>query len=314
MATKTVKVTLTEKNDAGPLFDLFFSLNGGLSYTSSVDSTNLYLPYTGASTVTNVDEGSNAFQLKSKGVCINSVFTGSAFVTPTPTPSSTAGPTPTPTATDPNTQFCTSYRVESRYGGYVFFTNCATGESDYRQVNNNTTATICSRTYPTFETIYGSVISSTPNCGSYIPTPTPTPTPTETPTPTPFAGPTPTPSPTPIPGLTSFGYHSITKSGINQFKCVWSSSSQAYQAYAMIQYLTGQSSPTQSTPYYITAPSVKIWDSLGTERVDINSTGSSTVLWYYDGIQVVVEWNDVSPTGTYANGSTYSDTWGYQKD
>lgn len=304
MATKTVKVTLTEKNDAGPLFDLFFSLNGGLTYTSSDDSTNLYLPYVGASDVANVDEGSTAFQLKSKGVCINSVITGSNFITPTPTP----------TPTDPNTQYCTSYLVEVPFGGYVYFTNCETGEGDYRQVNNNTQVSICSRTYPTFETVYGTVISSAPNCGSFVPTPTPTPTPTQTPTPTPFAGPTPTPSPTPIPALTSFGYHSITKSFPNQFKCVWSSSSQAYQAFAMIQYLTGQSSPTQSTPYAITAPSVKIWDSLGTERVDIDSTVSSTVLWFYDGTQVVVEWNDVSPTGTYANGSTYSDTWGYQKD
>jgi hypothetical protein len=237
MATKTVKVTLTEKNDAGPLFDLFFSINSGSSFTSSDDSTNLYLPYTGASAVANVDELANAYDLRSKGVCVNS----QSDIVPTPTPTATTQPTPTPTF-DPS-----------------------------------------------------------------IP-PTPTPTATLVPTSTPVPGPTPTPS------FTSFAYHSITKSFPDQFKCVWSSSSQAYQAYAMIQYLTGQSSPTQSTPYYITAPSVKIWDSLGTERVDINSTGSSTVLWYYDGIQVVVEWNDVSPTGTYANGSTYSDTWGYQKD
>ena len=233
MATKTVKVTLTEKNDAGPLFDLFYSINGGLSFTSSADSTNLYLPYLGASTVANVDELSNGYQLKSKGVCVNSVISGSNQITPTPTPTNPGDPTPTP-----------------------------------------------------------------------VPTNTPTPVPTSTPVP----GPTPTPS------FTSFGYHSITKSGLNQFKNVWSSSSQAYQAYALIQYLTGQSSPTQSTPYIITAPSVKIWDSLGTERVDINSTGSSTVLWYYDGFQVVVEWDGVSVVGDYSNGASYSDTWGYQKD
>jgi hypothetical protein len=239
MATKTVKVTLTEKNDAGPLFDLFYSLNGGLSFTSSVDSTNLYLPYVGASTVANVDNASNAYQLKSKGVCINSVVSGS--VEPTPTPTETSTPTPTPT---------------------------------------------------------------------YDPSVTPTPSPSPTPTPTASS----TPTPTPTPSFTSFGYHSVTKSGSTQVKCVWPSSSFAYQAYAMIQYLTGQSSPTQNTPYAITTPSVKIWDSSGTERFDINSIGGSTVLWFYDGIQVVVEWNGVSPAGTYADGGTYSDTWGYQKD
>jgi len=376
MATKTVKVTLTEKNDAGPLFDLFYSLNGGLSFTSSVDSTNLYLPYVGASTVANVDEGSTAFQLKSKGVCINSVITGSNFITPTPTATST--PTPTPTSTpvasgmvlyeynfgneqggtsssyedwDGNTRSILSrsfgdvYRFAAVSGSFNFGNSAGTltvidSNFEVRLKNAYITKTDDPLVAFTYQTNAGEANFTSNQTGPYtnqligcvvdgtlletydpvgvmtlsygseclVPTPTPTPIP---PTPT---GPTPTPTPTEVPGLTSFGYHSITKSFPDQFKCVWSSSSQAYQAYAMIQYLTGQSSPSQSTPYFITAPSVKIWDSLGTERVDINSTGSSTVLWFYDGIQVVVEWNNVSPAGTYANGGTYLDTWGYQKD
>ena len=236
MANISKKITLTEKNDAGPLFNIFYSTDC-INYTIAIDGSNKYLPYIGASTTVTVPDTSQCFKLQSLGVCTNSIESGSIQ------------PTPTPTATTPGD-----------------------------------------------------------------PTPTPVPTSTATPVPTSTPGPTSTPTPSPTPGLTSFGYHSITKSGINQFKCVWSSSSQAYQAYALIQYLTGQSSPTQSTPYFITSPSVKIWDSLGTERVDINSTGSSTVLWFYDGIQVVVEWNDVSPAGTYANGGTYFDTWGYQKN
>jgi len=307
MATKTVKVTLTEKNDAGPLFDLFFSTNSGLSFTSSADSTNLYLPYVGASTVANVDEDSNAYQLKSKGVCVNSVSDILPTATPTPTPT----PSPTPS--------CLVYRI---YTNGVFplddsiwrYHDCGDGSDKFVTVNEaNQPVLVCSRDIPVNTGGTDGYFQPTGDT-CVAPTPTPTPTSSPTPSPTPFAGPTATPTPTPTPSFTSFGYHSITKSFPDQFKCVWSSSSQAYQAYAMIQYLTGQSSPTQSTPYFITAPSVKIWDSLGTERVDINSTGSSTVLWFYDGIQVVVEWNNVSPAGTYANGGTYLDTWGYQKD
>ena len=305
MATKTVKVTLTEKNDAGPLFDLFFSTNGGGSFTSSIDSTNLYLPYVSASAVANVDIDSNAYQLKSKGVCINSAFDNLPTPTPTPTPTAcVTGLTKYTVGTGTNSEACALFNPIDIYksGAWNSFTQL------YIDVNG------C--TYPpagwysdgtTLINWSGSGIISLGSC-SIVPTPGPTSTPTPTP------GPTATPTPTPTPSFTSFGYHSITKSFPDQFKCVWSSSSQAYQAYAMIQYLTGQSSPTQNTPYFITAPSVKIWDSGGIERVDINSTGSSTVLWFYDGIQVVVEWNDVSPAGFFADGGTYSDTWGYQKD
>tara|TARA_R110000823_G_scaffold33676_1_gene94071 strand:+ start:44 stop:982 length:939 start_codon:yes stop_codon:yes gene_type:complete len=311
MATKTVKVTLTEKNDAGPLFDLFYSINGGGSFTSSADSTNLYLPYVGASTVANVDENSNTYELKSKGVCINSAFDN----LPTPTP------TPTPTACRLGLT-----QVEAGYGsrsGACYFSDVRTvyvsgpfntTETDiYLDANGCTFAPAFSYSDGIGVLDWnGSTATSAATC-SGVSTPSPTGTPTPTPTVSPSPTPSSTPGPTPTPSFTSFGYHSITKSGTNQFKCVWSSSSQAYQAFAMIQYLTGQSSPTQSTPYAITSQSVKVWDSLGTERVDIDSAVSSTAVWFYDGFQVVVEWNDVSPTGTYANGSTYSDTWGYQK-
>lgn len=305
MATKTVKVTLTEKNDAGPLFDLFYSVNNGLSYTSSIDSSNLYLPFVGASAVANVDDLSNAYQLKSKGACINSVNDN----LPTPTPTPTATPCVTglikyTVGSGSNSEACALLNLTDiwRTGVwnafsqlYIDANGCTLAPAGY--YSDGTTLINWS----------GSNIISIGSC-SIVPTPGPTPVPTSTP------GPTATPTPTPTPSFTSFGYHSITKSLPNQFKSVWSSSSQAYQAYALIQYLTGQSSPTQNTPYVITAPSVKIWDSLGTERVDINSTGSSTVLWFYDGVQVVVEWNNVSPAGTYADGGTYFDTWGYQKD
>jgi len=230
MATKTVKVTLTEKNDAGPLFDLFYSLNGGLSFTSSVDSTNLYLPYVGASTVANVDEGSNGYQLKSKGVCINSVVSGS--IEPTPTPTATTQPTPTPT---------------------------------------------------------------------YDPSITPTPTPTATTQPT----------PTPTPACVNFGYHQIQKTSSTIHKSTWVGSSQAYNAFALVTYLTGQSSPTQYVPYAL-LNNVRIYDSGGSSFATLSYTPiSSTVLWYYDGINVVVEITNVIMTGTYSDGLPYSDTWCY---
>ena len=394
MATKTVKVTLTEKNDAGPLFDLFYSINSGSSFTSSDDSTNLYLPYTGASAVANVDELANAYDLRSKGVCVNS----QSDIFPTPTPTATIEATPTATPTPTPTNPFTSSRVYTigAFSGQTSYANYIDPYGTLRNITNGNpsqpttfVAQVIVDSFGPIEDIEGPIVAPGPygnfastssfdvndsvfttitmdvgnfrskaywldaNTGipmegeyaefSYsagyqvnacmvsgslvaglqfntaendyydyhtitttacAPTPTPTPTPSSTPTPT----------PTPTPSFTSFGFHNINKSGLSQFKCIWSSSSQAYQAYAMIQYLTGQSGPTQSTPYAITTPSVKIWDSLGTERVDINSNVSSTVLWYYNGTQVVVEWNDVAITGTYSDGSTYSDTWGYQKD
>lgn len=304
MATITKKITLTEKNDTGPLYDLYWSSDGGGSFTSSVDSRNLYLPFVGSSTVANVDSTANAFKLQSNGVCTNFVLSGSIGPTPTPT----ATPTPTPAE-----GYCTRYICEDQFGGYVYYTNCSTGLPAYQLINPYPAqANICSRTYPTFETVYGTVISSTPNCGSY-PLPTPTPTSTSTPTPTATAGTTPTPTPTPTPAWVQYSAHNIVKSSLYQHKSVWFGSSNMYQAQQLVTYLTGQSVPATSTPYSLSNANYKIYDSTNVERGSWSSA-SGTAMYYFDGIDAVVQVDNIFISGTYLNGSSSTyDTWQYSK-
>lgn len=228
MAKITKVITLTEKNDSGPLYDLYWSSNNGLTYTSSEESRNLYLPYVGASAAASVDDTATTFKLQSRGGCVNSVISGSTIV-----PTSTPTPTPSPT--------------------------------------------------PLF--------------------PYPTPTPTS-------AGPTPTPTPTAIPS-SQFGYHTIIKSGTYQHKSVWQGSGNAYNAANLVTFLTGQSSPAQNTNYNLTCNYTTIKDGSTTRGIIQNSTGLGTVKWFYDGIQVVVQLDDVILSGDYILGPYGPLYWTY---
>lgn len=298
MANISKVITLTEKNDSGPLYDLYYSIDSGSTYTASVDGQNLYLPYVGASDVATVDASANVFKLTSKGVCVNFETSGSIIL-----------PTPTPTPTGTYEQECTTYVCQDTFGGYVYYTDCTTGSGSAVLMNPvPAEATICSRTYPTFENVSGFVKTVGGNCGYYTPTPTPTPSPSPTPT-----GPTPTPTPTTTGSIALFGAHDIAHSSLYQHKSVWAGSSNMYLAQQLLIFLTGQSSPATSTSYPLSNTSYDISDGTNVIRASLTSA-SGTALYFFDGSQAVVQVDNVFISGSYVNSSFSSyDTWRYIK-
>jgi len=311
MATITKKITLTEKNDSGPLYDLYWSSDNGNTYTSSVDATNLYLPFVGASTVANVDSTATTFQLRSKDVCINAVTSGSI------------GPTPTPTACLPglirldNVGYSPSSPASAC--GFLTTVTVYVDNTDFTLTNEiKTDITGCTDAPPEYYSYGGNFIrwsgavNSRGLCSLY-PTATPLPTATPTPSPTPFAGPTPTPTPTPTPAWVQYSAHNIVKSSLYQHKSVWFGSSNMYQAQQLVTYLTGQSVPSTSTPYSLSNANYKIYDSTNVERGSWSSA-SGTAMYYFDGIDAVVQVDNIFISGSYLNGSSSTyDTWQYSK-
>jgi hypothetical protein len=110
-------ITLTEKNDAGPYFDVFYSADC-LSFTQSVDGNNVYLPNVGSTVVVTVPDTTDCIKLQSiPEPCDNFVISGSNAPTTTTTTSTTAQPTTTTTTstTSPTTTTTTSTTVLARY-------------------------------------------------------------------------------------------------------------------------------------------------------------------------------------------------------
>lgn len=110
-------ITLTEKNDAGPYFDAFYSADC-LTYTQSVDGNNLYLASVGSTAVITVPDTTDCIKLVSvSGPCDNYVISGSNAPTTTTTTTSTLPTTTTTTSTTvaPTTTTTTSTTVLARY-------------------------------------------------------------------------------------------------------------------------------------------------------------------------------------------------------
>jgi hypothetical protein len=94
MAIVEKTIILTEKNDAGPLFDVFWSAD---CETYNLLTASISLPAVSSSALIYVDDTVSCIKLVSQGVCTNEVISGS--FTPTTTTTTTAGPTTTTTTT-----------------------------------------------------------------------------------------------------------------------------------------------------------------------------------------------------------------------
>jgi hypothetical protein len=95
-------ITLTEKNDSGPNYDAFYSIDC-LSFTQSVDGGNINLPSVGSTAVITVPEETQCIKLESiPEPCSNFVISGSATTT-------TTIPVTTTTTTIPVTTTTTTY-------------------------------------------------------------------------------------------------------------------------------------------------------------------------------------------------------------
>lgn len=117
MADINKLITLTEKNDAGPYFDVFYSADC-LSFTQSVDGNDVYLPSIGSTVIVTVPDTTDCIKLQSvTGPCDNFVISGSNAPTTTTTTTTTAAPTTTTTSTTaaPTTTTTTSTTVLARY-------------------------------------------------------------------------------------------------------------------------------------------------------------------------------------------------------
>lgn len=84
----TRQVTLTDKNDSGPFFNVLYS-NDNITYYPSPDGQGVYLPSVGASVTVQVATNTNFVKLVSTGQCTNQETSGSV-------PSTTSTTTVTP--------------------------------------------------------------------------------------------------------------------------------------------------------------------------------------------------------------------------
>lgn len=116
----TAKVTLTEKNGAGPNFILSENTGSLYTYVANIELA------AGGHYTWEAGTPLNAVRLRSQGVCTNQVDVQVEFV-PTPTPSPTPGPTPTPGPVTP-TPIPTSAPV-SCYGYVAYNTGSSAGSS-----------------------------------------------------------------------------------------------------------------------------------------------------------------------------------------
>jgi len=116
MANITKKITLTEfGGGSGPTYLVEYSLDGGYSYTASVDCTNAVLPNVGSFVNCTIDSLTTNIRLTSlNAFCSNSVADGGTTTTTTSTTTTTtAGPTTTTTTTCPP---CTNYLLSRTSG------------------------------------------------------------------------------------------------------------------------------------------------------------------------------------------------------
>lgn len=86
----TKQITLTDAEDAGPFFDVYWSTNNGGSYSLAIDGENVYLPSVGSTVVVSIPSTTTTIKLVSKGVCTTEFISGSTSgTTTTSTTSST---------------------------------------------------------------------------------------------------------------------------------------------------------------------------------------------------------------------------------
>jgi len=139
MANILKKITLTEKNDAGPYFDAFYSTDC-LTYTQSVDGDNIFLPSVSSIAIITVPEETTCIKLQSQlGVCDNEVI---VLVTP-PTTTTTTSTTlaPTTTTTTSTTSAPTTTTTTSTTAGPTTTTTTSTTAGPTTTTTTSTTAT-----------------------------------------------------------------------------------------------------------------------------------------------------------------------------
>lgn len=102
----TRQVTLTEKNDSGPFYNVFYSVDNGNTYSPSPDGQGVYLPSVGSSVNVQVASTTTTIKLVSTGQCVNELPSGSIITTTTSTTAGTTTTTTAPTTTTTTTTTC----------------------------------------------------------------------------------------------------------------------------------------------------------------------------------------------------------------
>jgi hypothetical protein len=77
----TRQVTLKEKNDSGPFYNVFYSVDNGNTYFESPDGEGVYLPSVGSSVNVKVASTTTTIKLVSTGQCTNELPSGSISTT-----------------------------------------------------------------------------------------------------------------------------------------------------------------------------------------------------------------------------------------
>lgn len=95
----TRQITLTDAEDAGPFFDVYWSTDNGASYSLAIDGENVYLPSVGSTVIVSIPTTTTTIKLVSKGVCTTEFISGSQSGTTTTTSSTTSAPPSTTTTT-----------------------------------------------------------------------------------------------------------------------------------------------------------------------------------------------------------------------
>lgn len=82
------QITLTEDNDSGPFYNVYWSTNNGSTYTLAVDGASVYMPTVGSSVIVSVPSTFTTIKLESIGNCKTSFESGSGITTTTTTTTS----------------------------------------------------------------------------------------------------------------------------------------------------------------------------------------------------------------------------------
>lgn len=93
------QITLTEDNDSGPFYNVYWSTNNGATYTLAVDGSSVYLPNVGSSVIVSVPSTFTTIRLESIGNCTTAFDSGSTSGTTTTTTTSTTSTTTAGTTT-----------------------------------------------------------------------------------------------------------------------------------------------------------------------------------------------------------------------
>lgn len=194
MANEIRKITLTQYNgESGPAYNVEYSTDC-ITYSQSLDCTNLFLPSVGSFGLCTVDEDTTCIRLTS----INSPCTNSDIEDLRPTTTTTAGPTTTTTTSTttsttstttvaPTTTTttipgscptCYSFQIRTTSGASPSdwqYTNCLNGALETVTVSSQVFRTMASRTVPVRIAGTGGVVGPTNvytfptgyNCGPF---------------------------------------------------------------------------------------------------------------------------------------------------